>query len=200
MAVCAPPISGRRSRRCSCRNDPRMADGDVFWRRRSCANRAAFIARQSLLQTAAPVRFQPRAPADSSSKTPGQVVAIWRFVPGTIALARRWSVRKPVLGQRSAWLPRPRLRDISFCSCEYHSPAAGLMTYGRIRPARNPRPAAFFPAACGGSSRPLRFKKAARSGPPLPLRPSGFSRPRRAHHGPPSQGNGPRREQKETFK
>lgn len=39
-----------------------------------------------------------RAPADAISKTPGPVVAIWRFVPGTIALARRWSVRKPVLG------------------------------------------------------------------------------------------------------
>lgn len=172
MAVSAPPISGRRSRRCSCRNDPRMAGGDVFWRRRSCANRAAFIARQSLLQTAAPVRFQPRVPADSSSKTPGQVVAIWRFVPGTIALAR--ALERPQTCPRltSAWLPRPRLRDISFCSCEHHSPAAGLMTYGRIRPARNPRPAAFFPAACGGSSRPLRFKKAAarvlrcRCGPP----------------------------------
>lgn len=200
MAVCAPPISGRRSRRCSCRNDPRMAGGDVFWRRRFVRRPGSIYrsAKSPVDRSAGPVSAARTGRRNFENTRPGGgKLALWAWhdSAGT-ALERPQTCPRP----SSAWLPRPRLRDISFCSCEHHSPAAGLMTYGRIRPARNPRPAAFFPAACGGSSRPLRFKKAARSGPPLPLRPSGFSRPRRPHHGPPSQGNGPRREQKETFK
>ncbi len=81
-----------------------------------------------------------------------------------------------------------------------HSPAAGLLTYGRIRPARNPRQQLFSPPPAAASSRRFASKK-------LPARvlrcrcgPVGFGRSGRAHHGPPSQGNGPLRQQKGDFK
>lgn len=67
-------------------------------------------------------------------------------------------------------------------------PAAGLSTYGRIRPARNPRRQLFSPPPVAASSRRFAAKK-------LPARvlrcrcgPVGFRRSGRAHHGPPSQG------------
>lgn len=83
---------------------------------------------------------------------------------------------------------------------EGHSPAAGSLTYGRFQPARNPRHQLFSPPHDAASSRRFASKK-------LPARvlrcrcgPAGFARSGRAHHGPPSQGNGPRRQQKETGK
>ena len=154
-----------------------------------------------LPETAAPVLLSRHA-VDRLPETPGLMMAIVACCLGTMPMSA-WhrSVRIPVIALTAAWLRRPRLGRLLLLGAQDHSPAAGLMTYERVRPARNPRPAAFFPAACGGSSRRLRFKNAARSGPPLPLRPFGFSRAGRAHHGPPSQGNGPRATSKmETLK
>ena len=63
-----------------------------------------------------------------------------------------------------------------------------------------PSPISFFPAACGGFLAPLRFKKAARSGPPLSLRPCRVQAVRTRPLRSAIAGDGPRRQQKETSK
>ena len=82
--------------------------------------------------------------------------------------------------------------------CQSLSCRAWLMDLRAAPAVPKPSRTGFLPAASGGSSRPLRFTKPVRPGPPLPLRPCGSGRPVSPatvrHRG----GTGPRATQKET--
>ncbi|MBB6414187.1 hypothetical protein HNQ71_006896 [Mesorhizobium sangaii] len=77
-----------------------------------------------------------------------------------------------------------RSRGLLFCSLQGPFPCGWLVDLWADLARPKPSPPAFFPAACGGFLAPLRFKKAARSGPSLPLRPgrvqAGRTRPSRS--------------------
>lgn len=78
---------------------------------------------------------------------------------GTISIRHKGAASlQAVSSRRPAWLTDRTWRAVSMLSPRT-IPAAGLSTYGRVRPPETLAPSAFFPAACGGFLAPLRSQK-----------------------------------------
>lgn len=199
----APPISGHKCSRCSCANS-RSGPERRFSRLPPLRSRAPLRATPaadwaSCRASAAREKFRRQfAPFRQPRTAPGCLLRRQRPMGPIVRSGCRQSPRS----RRSALRPASCVTDRATClHCVSGTiPCGWLVDLWADQARPKPSPAAFFPAACGGFLAPLRFKKAARAGPPLSLRPSRFRRSGRAHHGPPSQGNGPLRRPRGDWK